>query len=136
MIWDDDWQLTIEGADGATVFSPSSEIVVLEVGMTEALNYTKTFKTVSTSDDAEAGDQFKIIELDGSVDPVVYTIDPALFTGLTLHIRSKDNTQQTSVAADSGVIELLTGEDVTSVVLQEREWINLLSDGTNLIEVK
>lgn len=84
---------------------------------------------------AVAADAGKLISLDASEQAVTLTIDPALFTGMTLMIRCKDNTNGATIAVASGIIELKSGIDVTDVSLTARLTMYLYSDGTNLLEL-
>lgn len=128
--------IIIEGDGPASIVTTTDIVgVVVQVGAAFAAVYTRAKKTVAASAAAVAGDEFKLIELDGSAAAVIYTIDPALFTGMTMIVRSKDDTLGTTVAQSAGNIELMNGENQTSVQLLARESIDLYSDGVKLVEV-
>lgn len=129
-------QLVIDNGDEATVVVvPDVVPITLQIAQMYEPTYGRA-KTIITGNTAAAiGDDKKIIEIDASVGPVTYTIDPALFNGLTFVIKSSNSTQAATVAALTGVIELKTGIDQTSVDLQTRETIRLYVNGTNLEDI-
>lgn len=84
---------------------------------------------------AVAADAGKLISLDATGQAVTLTIDPTLFTGMTLMIRCKANTNGVTIAAATGIIELKSGVDVTDFAPALRQTIQLYSDGENLLEL-
>lgn len=126
-------RVNVTTSEGTTaVVIPSAPTLTAVIGTRYAETSARTERTVVGDEDAVAGDQFKWIILDGGVNPAVYNIDPALFTGLTLFITAEDVTQGATVAVDSGVIQLKNGLEQTSVQLLAMQTIYLYADGTNL----
>lgn len=123
-----------DAQDTTTLVFTDVEPTTVEVQMQYAQSFARPKKTITDNEDAEAGDEFKLIEIDASLADVDYAIDPSLFTGLTLHIKAKDATFAPTVSASSGTIQLINGDDEATVQLAGRQVIELYSDGTNLEE--
>lgn len=124
-----------DAQESTVIAFPDAVPTTVEVQTQYAQNFARPEKIIVEPEDAVAGDEFKSIILDGENNSAEYTIDPALFTGLTLYISGGDDvTQGAKVIADSGVIKLKSGEDLTEVDVQARQPITLYSDGTNLKE--
>lgn len=128
--------IIIETAEGSqTIIQPTVAPHIIQVSTQPIEVYSRTQKIIDDTVDAILNDDKKWLAIDASVADVNYNINPALFTGLTFYIRVKDATFVPTVSADSGTIQLINGDDQTSVQLVNRQPIKLYSDGTNLIEV-
>lgn len=80
--------------------------------------------------------QAEWIDLDATNEPIVYTLDPALLAGRTLHIRCKNDTNGVTVnTPNDEIFEMLNGTNQTEVQLLFRAILQVRSNGTKLIEV-
>jgi hypothetical protein len=129
---DDAW--TFHFFDGDVLHDIASpEGVTVDLSNYQTLTTAEALIQADTT--ADVSHKGKLIELDGSLAAVTFTIDPALFTGYTLKIRCSDATNIVTVAAASGTLELESGDTPTSIELQAKQNLKLFSDGTKLIQV-